>query len=147
MRWCVYDPLLSEAQQFSTQISFGDNTRLIPQFDQADVVLALDSDFLNCGEGDLASIRGFTSRRRVRDSEGLDEPALRRRESLHPHRRDGRSSAALPGQPDPGVHACAGRARSPLATKDAGLSSVSSTLTARRRGREQFDDRWLTEAC
>ena len=27
MRWCVYDPLLSEAQHFSTQISFGDNTQ------------------------------------------------------------------------------------------------------------------------
>jgi len=65
MRWCVYEPLLSPAQHFSTSISFGENTRLIPQLDQADVVLALDSDFLNCGEGDLASIRGFTSRRRV----------------------------------------------------------------------------------
>ena len=46
MRWCVFEPLLSEAQRFSTQISFGDNTRLIPQFDRADVIFALDSDFL-----------------------------------------------------------------------------------------------------
>src|SRR6478752_2862663 len=26
MRWCVFEPLLSEAQHFSTQISFGDST-------------------------------------------------------------------------------------------------------------------------
>jgi len=29
MRWCVYDPLRSEAQNFATQISFGDNLRLV----------------------------------------------------------------------------------------------------------------------
>src|SRR6476646_4036427 len=65
MRWCVYDPLLTEAQAFATQLSFGDNARLIPRFERADVVLALDNDFLDCGEGDIAGIRAFTSRRRV----------------------------------------------------------------------------------
>ncbi len=38
---------------------------VIPKFDRADVVLALDSDFLDCGQGDLASVRAFSSRRRV----------------------------------------------------------------------------------
>src|SRR5438046_10224379 len=65
MRWCVYDPLLSEAQNFATQISFGDNSRLVPRLERADVILALDSDFLDCGEGDLSSTRAFSSRRRV----------------------------------------------------------------------------------
>jgi molybdopterin-containing oxidoreductase family iron-sulfur binding subunit len=68
MRWCVYDPLLSEAQHFSTQIGFGQDIRVLPQFDKADVVLALDSDFLDCGNGDLPSVRGFTARRRVREA-------------------------------------------------------------------------------
>src|SRR5439155_229333 len=44
MRWCVYDPLRSEAQNFATQISFGDNLRLVPRVERADVILALDSD-------------------------------------------------------------------------------------------------------
>src|SRR5437762_9203747 len=44
MRWCVYDPLLTEAQSFATQLSFGDNARLVPRFERADVVLAIDSD-------------------------------------------------------------------------------------------------------
>src|SRR5207247_7470114 len=65
MRWCVYDPLLTEAQSFATQLSFGDNVRLIPHLERADVVLALDSDFLDCGEGDVASVRAFSSRRLI----------------------------------------------------------------------------------
>ena len=40
-------------------MSFGDNVRLVPRLEQADVILALDSDFLDCGEGDLATIRAF----------------------------------------------------------------------------------------
>src|SRR5207247_3083971 len=65
MRWCIYDPLRSEAQNFATEVSFGDNLRLVPRIERADVILALDSDFLDCGEGDLTSSRAFTSRRRV----------------------------------------------------------------------------------
>src|SRR5204862_424950 len=57
MRWCVYDPLLTEAQSFATHMSFGENTRLVPRLDRADVILALDSDFLDCGDGDLMGIR------------------------------------------------------------------------------------------
>src|SRR5205085_4890111 len=68
MSWCVYEPALSDAQNYATRTSFGENVRLIPRFDRADVVLALDSDFLDCGEGDLASARAFTSRRRVKSA-------------------------------------------------------------------------------
>src|SRR6266705_57804 len=65
LRWVVYEPLLSEAQSFATELSFGSNRRLVPKLERADVILALDSDFLDCGQGDLASVRAFTSRRRV----------------------------------------------------------------------------------
>ncbi|PYI71895.1 MAG: hydrogenase, partial [Verrucomicrobia bacterium] len=66
MRWCVYEPLLSQEQAAATQSAFGPGARLIPKFDLADVILALDSDFLDCGQGDLESVRAFTSRRRVK---------------------------------------------------------------------------------
>src|SRR5437667_8063906 len=65
MRWCVYSPVSNDAPQFATQAAFGQNVRLIPRLERADVVLSLDSDFLDCGEGDIASLRAFTSRRRV----------------------------------------------------------------------------------
>ena len=68
MRWCVYDPARTEAQDVATQAAFGPNSRLVPRFERADVILALDSDFADCGESDLASVRGFTSRRRVKES-------------------------------------------------------------------------------
>src|SRR5581483_9816256 len=68
MRWCVYEPLPTAAQTVATQSAFGSGSRLIPKFDRADVVIALDSDFLDCGQGDLESVRGFTSRRRVKSS-------------------------------------------------------------------------------
>jgi molybdopterin-containing oxidoreductase family iron-sulfur binding subunit len=65
LRWCVYEPLLSQEQSSAAQGVFGGSVRVLPRFDRADVILALDSDFLDCGQGDLASVRAFTSRRRV----------------------------------------------------------------------------------
>ena len=109
MRWCQYEPLLTEAQSFATQISFGENARLVPRFDRADVILALDSDFLDCGEGDIASFARLRFATSGDGGEGHDEPALRGRESLHAHGCDGGSSLALSGESDSGVHPCAGR--------------------------------------
>src|SRR6266436_3995433 len=71
LRWVVYDPLLSEAQTFATELSFGDNLRVVPKLDRADVILTLDSDFLDCGQGDLAAVRAFSSRRRVSAAKDL----------------------------------------------------------------------------
>src|SRR5207248_11351755 len=68
MFWCVYDPGLDGAQSEATRAVCGDNVRLVPHFERADVVLSLGSDFLDCGEGDIATVRGFTSRRRVREA-------------------------------------------------------------------------------
>ncbi|HEY4282722.1 MAG TPA: TAT-variant-translocated molybdopterin oxidoreductase [Chthoniobacterales bacterium] len=68
MRWCVYNPARTEAQDVATQTAFGPNTRIMPRLDRADVIFALDCDFVDCGEGDLTSVRGFTSRRRVAEA-------------------------------------------------------------------------------
>ena len=65
VRWCVYEPFLSQGTTVAAQTAFGAGARAIPRFDRADIVLALDSDFLDCGQGDLASVRAFTARRRV----------------------------------------------------------------------------------
>src|SRR6476660_538919 len=66
MRWCVYEPLLSQEQMNFVQAAPGGGARLVPKLDRADVILALDSDFLDCGQGDLESVRAFTARRRVK---------------------------------------------------------------------------------
>ena len=68
MRWCVYDAASSDAAQAATQTAFGQNTHLLPRLDRADVILALDSDFLDCGEGDIAAVRAFTEKRRLKEA-------------------------------------------------------------------------------
>ena len=145
MRWCVFDPLLSEAQHFSTQICFGDNTRLIPQFDKADVVFALDSDFLNCGEGELASIRGFTSRRRVREAKDsmnrlyVVENHFTLTGAMADHR------LRYPASQIPAIaHALATKIAA--ATRDPELSSVLITLKAPTKT-AKYNARWLDEAA
>jgi hypothetical protein len=85
LRWVVYEPLLSEAQSFATELSFGGNLRLVPRLERADVILALDSDFLDCGQGDIASVRAFSSRRRVRSA--TREPPLCGRNVSHSRAR------------------------------------------------------------
>jgi MoCo/4Fe-4S cofactor protein with predicted Tat translocation signal len=144
MRWCVYDPLRSEAQNFATQISFGDNLRLVPRLERADVILALDSDFLDCGEGDLASSRAFTSRRRV----GSAKDSMNRlyvvenRYTLTGAMADHR--LRLPASQIPLIaHAIATGVAT--ATKDAGLGSVLATLQV-PAGAAQFEQQWLNEA-
>src|SRR5436190_16903954 len=145
MRWCVYDPLLTEAQGFATQLSFGDNARLIPRFERADVVLALDSDFLDCGEGEIAASRAFSSRRRV----GTAKETMNRlyvvenRFTLTGAMADHRMRC--PASQIPAfTHALAGKIA--LATKDQGLASTIATLTEPVNAMA-FDDAWLTECA
>jgi len=58
--WAVYEPLGAE----STEAAYGAGVEPVLQFDKADVILALDSDFLGT-EGDVDTTRKFSSRRKV----------------------------------------------------------------------------------
>jgi MoCo/4Fe-4S cofactor protein with predicted Tat translocation signal len=145
MRWCVYDPLRSEAQNFATQISFGDNLRLVPRIERADVILALDSDFLDCGEGDIASSRAFSFRRRVSsEKDSMNRLyVVENRYTLTGAMADHR--LRLPASQIPLVaHAIATRVAT--ATKDSGLGSILATLQV-PAGTAQFDEQWLDEAA
>ncbi len=65
LTWAVYDPLQHFNEIDATRAAFGDGVRLLPRLDRADVVLALDSDFLFMDEGGIEATRDFTNRRRV----------------------------------------------------------------------------------
>ncbi len=67
LTWCLYDPLRPFNEIEATRAAFGDGVRLHPRFDRAEVVLSLDSDFLNLDEGGVEATRDFTNRRRVED--------------------------------------------------------------------------------
>ena len=66
--WCVYEPLGTGNGGDAEVTGFGPGVKLRPQLEKADVVLALDSDFLGCAEGTIEGIKGFTKARRI------DEP-------------------------------------------------------------------------
>ena len=145
MRWAQYEPLLSEAQNFATQISFGDNSRLVPQMERADVVLSLGADFLDCTEGDLGASRAWASRRRVSSSKDSMNRlyVVEHRFSLTGAMADHRYR--IPASQIPAfAHALAGKIA--VATKDAGLGAVIATLQAPANGMK-FDEQWLAECA
>ncbi len=145
MRWCVYEPGLTEAQAFSTDISFGQNTRLVPHLERADVVLALDDDFLDCGDGDVRASRAFTSRRRISSAKETMNRlyVVENRYTLTGAMADHR--LRIPASQIPAfAHALAGKIAA--ATQDEGLSSVIATL-ADAPDQMKFDEQWLTECA
>ena len=61
--WCEYEPLDTGEHTKALNASFGPGRRLIEKFERADVILALDSDFLNPSENGPGYMAGFYSRR------------------------------------------------------------------------------------
>ena len=148
MRWCVYDAAASDAPLAATQTAFGTNTRLLPRLDRADVVLALDSDFLDCGEGDVAGVRAFSSRRRItEEKESMNRMnrlyVVENRFSLTGSMADHR--LRCPASQIPAFTFALAR-KIADATTDAGLSAILATLPP-STGNSGFDEQWITEAA
>ena len=68
-KWHQYEPLGRGNARDGGKLAFGQYVNTIYKFDQADVVLSLDSDFLTGGTMPVRYARDFMSRRRVRGSE------------------------------------------------------------------------------
>jgi MoCo/4Fe-4S cofactor protein with predicted Tat translocation signal len=147
MRWCVYEPILGQDTRSAAQAAFGAGAHAISRFDRADVVLALDSDFLDCGQGDLSSVRAFTSRRRVstpKDSMNrlyVVENRFTLTGAMADHRLRCPASqiAAV-------THALAGKILA--GTNDAALGSVMGSVQGlAASGAATFDEEWITGAA
>src|SRR5947209_14069359 len=145
MRWCIYEPLLSQEQATAAQSAFGAGARLIPKLDRADVILALDSDFLDCGQGDLESVRAFTSRRRVNSSKDSMNRlyVVENRFTLTGAMADHRLRCPA-SQIAAFAHALAQKILG--STNDAGLGAVVGNLQTPAGG-STFDEQWLSEAA
>jgi len=61
--WAEYEPLGDGEAVAAADAAFGSGTKLVPKFERADVVLALDSDFLNPAESGIGYAAGFSARR------------------------------------------------------------------------------------
>jgi len=69
-RWHQYEPAGRDNARAGARLAFGEYAAPQYRFAAADVVLALDGDFLSCGVGSLRSAREFAARRRVRGGKG-----------------------------------------------------------------------------
>jgi molybdopterin-containing oxidoreductase family iron-sulfur binding subunit len=145
MRWCVYEPLLSQEQTTAAQNAFGPGARLLPKLDRADVILALDSDFLDCGQGDLESVRAFTSRRRVNSSKDSMNRlyVVENRFTLTGAMADHRLRCPA-SQIAAFTHALAQKILG--GTNDVGLGAVVGNVQTPAGG-STFDEQWLGEAA
>lgn len=67
-KWHQYEPAGRDAEREGSRLAFGEYLNTSYRFDQADVILALDADFLCSGPGCVRYAREFAGRRRVSDS-------------------------------------------------------------------------------
>jgi molybdopterin-containing oxidoreductase family iron-sulfur binding subunit len=65
-KWVVHEPVDRDNVRAGSQLAFGRLVHTIYDFTQADVVLALDADFLGAGPGHVRYARDFARRRKVR---------------------------------------------------------------------------------
>src|SRR6267378_7746152 len=144
MRWCVYEPRLGQEASVAMQTAFGANARVLPKLDRADVILALDSDFLDCGHGDLEIVRGFTSRRRVSASKDSMNRlyVVEHRFTLTGAMADHR--LRCPASQIPAfAHALATKILA--GTNDSGIRSVMGNVQGPAAfGGDPFDEQWIT---
>ncbi len=64
-KWHQYEPANRDHVRAGAQLAFGQVVESLYRFENADVILALDADFLSCGPGHLRYVREFSARRRV----------------------------------------------------------------------------------
>ena len=64
-RWHQYEPFNRDNTRAGAQLAFGQYVETRYDLTRADVILALDSDFLNCRNGGLRYARDFSARRQV----------------------------------------------------------------------------------
>ena len=67
--WHQYEPLASDAVRAGTQLAFGAALNPVYHFEQADVVVALDADFLAVGPARVRYARAFATHRLARSGQ------------------------------------------------------------------------------
>src|SRR5262249_999614 len=75
-RWYVHEPVNQDTARLGLERAIGRVVQPQYRFERADVILALDADFLACGPGHLRHARDFASRRHV--AQGAANRALNR---------------------------------------------------------------------
>jgi len=71
-RWHQWDPASRENARAGAKLAFGEFGDAQYRFDQADVILSLDADFLGCGPGSLRYAKDFSARRRPEQADRMN---------------------------------------------------------------------------
>ncbi len=64
-KWHQYEPCGRDNEREGARLAFGRPVNTVYRFDQADVIVSLDSDFLSSGAGHVRYAREFSSRRAI----------------------------------------------------------------------------------
>src|SRR5438876_5725125 len=73
-RWHQWDPASPENAREGSRLAFGRYVAPQYRFEQADVILAFDADFVGCGSGSLRYAREFAARRRPEQPGRMNRP-------------------------------------------------------------------------
>jgi len=71
-KWHQWDPSSRENTRAGAKLAFGEYVEAKYHLDRADVIVALDADFLGCGPGSLRYARDFASRRRPEQADRMN---------------------------------------------------------------------------
>jgi molybdopterin-containing oxidoreductase family iron-sulfur binding subunit len=64
-KWHQYEPLSRDTVRDGAKLAFGEYVNTVYHFDQAEVIVSLDADFLSAGPGAVRYARDFADKRRV----------------------------------------------------------------------------------
>ena len=71
-KWHQYSPAGRDAARAGALLAFGEDVATRRDFEKANVILALDADFLGAGPGHLRAARGFGARREPSSPSGMN---------------------------------------------------------------------------
>jgi molybdopterin-containing oxidoreductase family iron-sulfur binding subunit len=71
-KWHQWDPASRDNARGGAKLAFGEYVETQYHFDQADVIVSLDADFLAAGPGSLRYARQFAARRKPADAERMN---------------------------------------------------------------------------
>jgi MoCo/4Fe-4S cofactor protein with predicted Tat translocation signal len=95
-KWHQWDPASRDNARVGSKSAFGTFVDAQYRFEQADVILALDADFLGCGPGSLRYAKDFAARRRPENADRMNR--LYAIESM-PTSTGSRADHRLPARP------------------------------------------------
>src|SRR3954462_5774726 len=101
-KWHQWDPASRDNARAGSKLAFGEFVDAHYRFENADVILSLDADFLGCGPGSLRHAKEFAARRRPENAERMNR--LYAIESM-PTSTGARADHRLPMKPSAMEHA------------------------------------------